>query len=49
MSPLFLAAAEATEEAIWNALFMAEDMTGYNGRQAEALPVERIISLVLKK
>ena len=48
MSPLFLAAVEATEEAIWNALFMAEEMTGYNGRKAEALPVEKIIELVRK-
>lgn len=48
MSPLFLAAVEATEEAIWNALFMAEEMTGYKGRKAGALPVEKIIDLVRK-
>ncbi|WP_445383484.1 DmpA family aminopeptidase [Robiginitalea sp. IMCC43444] len=48
MSPLFLAAVEATEEAIWNALFMAEEMMGYKGRKVEALPVEKIIDLVRK-
>jgi D-aminopeptidase len=35
---LFQAAAEATEEAIWNALCAAETMTGYMGRTAHAIP-----------
>ncbi|MFW5927481.1 MAG: P1 family peptidase, partial [Wenzhouxiangella sp.] len=38
MSPLFLAAVEATEEAIINSLLAAETMTGHDGRSAEALP-----------
>lgn len=38
MTPLFQAAAEATEEAILNALCAAETMTGYLGRTAHALP-----------
>ena len=38
MSPLFEAAAEATEEAIWNALCAAETMTGFNGRTVHAIP-----------
>lgn len=46
MSPLFLAAAEATEEAIWNALFTAETMEGQAGRRVEALPVKRVLELV---
>jgi D-aminopeptidase len=37
-TPLFQAAAEATEEAIWNALCAAETMTGYKGRTAYAVP-----------
>jgi D-aminopeptidase len=45
-SPLFLAAVEATEEAIWNSLFMAESMTGYQGHAVQALPVERVLELV---
>ena len=46
MSPLFLAAVEATEEAIWNALFMAEEMTGQGGARIEALPVGRVLELL---
>ncbi len=37
-TPLFQAAAEATEEAIWNALCAAETMTGYKGDTAHAVP-----------
>jgi D-aminopeptidase len=37
-SPLFLAAIDATEEAIYNSLFMAETTTGYEGHTAHALP-----------
>jgi len=40
MTPLFLAAVEATEEAILNSLFMAESLEGMNGRVQEALPLE---------
>jgi D-aminopeptidase len=39
MSPLFQAAVEATEEAIYNSLCMAETMTGYKGNVVHALPV----------
>jgi D-aminopeptidase len=39
MSPLFLAAIEATEEAIINSLLRATTVTG-NGRTVEALPIE---------
>jgi D-aminopeptidase len=46
MSPLFLAAAEATEEAILNSLFKAERMEGKDGHVTEALPIERLQSLV---
>jgi D-aminopeptidase len=45
VSPLFMAAIEATEEAIINSLFMAETMTGQDGRTIEKLPVEEILPL----
>lgn len=46
MSPLFLAAIEATEEAIWNSLFMAQTMVGRDGHKVEALPTDKVISLI---
>lgn len=45
-SPIFLAAIEATEEAIINSLFAAETMTGKGGRKVEALPIEKVISIM---
>jgi len=47
MSPLFEAAIEATEEAIYNSLCMAETMFGYHGI-IEALPLEKIEGLLAK-
>jgi D-aminopeptidase len=41
MSALFQAVVEATEEAIYNALFQARTMTG-NGRTVEAIPLDRV-------
>ena len=41
MSPLFLAAIEATEEAILNSLFRATTTAG-NGHTIEALPIEAV-------
>ncbi len=41
MSPLFLAAIEAVEEAVYNSLCMAETLSGFRGT-VEALPLERI-------
>jgi D-aminopeptidase len=48
MSPLFLAAAEATEAAIVDALFRAVTTTGC-GRTVEALPVEKVKALLDKR
>ncbi|WP_333801609.1 DmpA family aminopeptidase [Phnomibacter sp.] len=45
-TPLFMAAIEATEEAIINSLFAAETMKGKAGRTIEALPKEIVISLI---
>jgi D-aminopeptidase len=42
MTGLFRAAAEATEEAILNALTAAETMTGRDGRTIHALPLDRL-------
>jgi D-aminopeptidase len=45
VSPLFLAAIEATEEAILDALCLAETMRGYRGRVVEALPLDAVRAL----
>jgi D-aminopeptidase len=41
LSPLFQAALEATEEAVYNSLLQATTMTG-QGRTVEALPIDRV-------
>ncbi len=46
VSPLFLAAIEATEEAILNSLFMAETMTGRDGSRVESLPLDEVIEIM---
>ncbi|QEC45300.1 P1 family peptidase [Pseudobacter ginsenosidimutans] len=48
MSPLFLAVVEATEEAIYNSLFMATDTKGYHGNTVKAMPVEKVVELLKK-
>jgi len=48
MSPLFLAAIEATEEAIINSLFKAETTTGVDQRTVEALPLNKVLPLLKK-
>jgi len=47
MSPLFEAVIEATEEAIYNSLFRARDMTG-SGHTVKALPLKETIELLKK-
>jgi len=42
LSPLFLAAIEATEEAILDALCLAETMRGHGGQVVEALPLDLV-------
>ncbi len=46
LDPLFAPAADAVEESILNALIAAEDMTGYRGRTARALPLDDLETLV---
>lgn len=48
MSPLFMAAIEATEEAIINSLFTAKTTTGINGSKIEAFPIDKVIPLMEK-
>jgi len=48
VTPLFLAAVEAAEEAILNSLFMAGTMEGTNGRVMEGLPVDEVMEILRK-
>lgn len=48
MSPLFLAVVEACEEAIYNSLFMANDMQGQKGRIMKALPIKKTLKIMDK-
>lgn len=48
MSPLFMAAIEATEEAILNSLFTANTIIGRNGNKAESLPIEKVLEILKK-
>jgi D-aminopeptidase len=48
VSPLFMAAIEATEEAIINSLLAAETMKGKNGRTIEALPPDKLKEILKK-
>lgn len=45
MSPLFVAAIDATEEAIYNSLLRATTTTG-NGHTVEALPIDQTIEIL---
>jgi D-aminopeptidase len=46
MDGLFHAVADATEEAILNALCAAETTTGREGRVAHAMPLDRLVELI---
>jgi D-aminopeptidase len=48
LSPLYKATVEATEEAILNALFMAETMTGFQGNVRHALPLDQAEKVLRK-
>jgi D-aminopeptidase len=48
MSPLFQAVNEATEEAIYNSLFMAKSVSGFDGHRVEAIPVDRVLEICRK-
>jgi len=44
MNPLFRAVEEATQEAIYNSLFMATTTTGFRGRTRQAIPLDAVVS-----
>jgi D-aminopeptidase len=46
MSPLFLAAVEAVEEAVYNSLLRASTVRGDQGHVGEAIPVDRLRELL---
>jgi len=46
LSPLLLAAVEATEEAVLNSLFAATTVTGRAGHVVEALPLDRVLEIL---
>ena len=48
MSALFLAVVEATEEAVYNSLFKAQTMVGFEGHKVEALPIDKVIEILKK-
>ena len=48
VSPLFMAAIEATEEAIINSLLAAETIKGKHGRTTEALPKDQLKEILKK-
>jgi D-aminopeptidase len=48
VTPLFMAAIEASEEAIINSMLKAETMKGKSGRTIEALPLEELKKVFLK-
>lgn len=45
LSPLFQAAIEATEEAVYNSMLQAVSVTGRNGNTREALPLEELLAV----
>lgn len=46
MSPIFAATIEATAEALWNSLFMADSMIGRNGHHVDALPITQVLKML---
>jgi len=48
LSPLFLACVEATEEAIYNSMFMAKTITGRGGNQVKAIPITEVKKILEK-
>jgi len=46
MTPLFQAVVEATEEAVYNALFKASDVDGINNGRYPAIPVQDVLRLL---
>lgn len=48
LSPLFLAAVEATQEAVYNSLFRATTIIGRDGHTGEAIPIDKVVEICKK-
>ena len=48
VSPLFEAALETTEEAVYNSLLRANTVTGNGGRTVEAIPLDKVKEILAK-
>jgi D-aminopeptidase len=48
VTPLFLAAIEATEEAVLNSLFMSATMKGKDNREIPGLPIDKVKEILKK-
>ena len=46
---VFEATVDAAEEAVINALFVADTVTGVHGHTAPGLPVDRVLELVVRR
>jgi D-aminopeptidase len=46
LNDVFTAVVDATEEAVVNALFVADTVTGVDGNVVPGLPVERVLELL---
>jgi D-aminopeptidase len=49
LSPLLLAAVEATEEAVLDSLFRATTVRGFRGHEADALPLDAVLALLRER
>jgi D-aminopeptidase len=49
MDPMFLAAVETVEEAVYNSLTKATTVTGVGGRTVEAIPIDRLRELLARR
>ena len=47
MTELFQAVEEATQEAVYNSLFMATTTTG-SGRTVKAIPIDQVLKFIKK-
>ena len=48
INPLFNAVEEAVQEAVYNSLFMATTVTGFQGKKAEAINLEDVVRIMKK-
>lgn len=46
LNPFFLAAVEAVEESVYDSMFTAETVTGFEGHTLEQLPIEKVVRIL---